>query len=118
MTDVTPEITDIRLLQKQRILELSFVGDGTFQLSCEYLRVFSPSADVRGHAGEEGELVLDKQDVNISGIEPVGNYAIRLIFDDGHQTGIYSWQWLYDLAQRQEELWQQYLQRVAQRQST
>jgi DUF971 family protein len=112
--DASSVLTEIKLLQKQRVVELCFADGQRFCLSCEYLRVFSPSAEVRGHGGQAGQLVLDKQQVNIVAIEPVGNYAVRFIFDDGHQTGIYSWVWLYELATQHDSHWQHYLQRVAQ----
>ena len=109
-----PIPTDIKLLQKTRVLEIIFDDSKKFSLPCEYLRVYSPSAEVRGHHGQDGVLVTDKQNVNITGIDPIGNYAVRLIFDDGHRTGIYSWETLYDLGVNQEKYWQDYLQRVAQ----
>ncbi|MBS0359425.1 MAG: DUF971 domain-containing protein [Proteobacteria bacterium] len=93
--------TDIKLHQKSKLLEIQFSDGKTFQLSCEYLRVNSPSAEVRGHGGQGGVAVTGKQDVNITGIDPVGNYAIKLVFDDGHQTGIYSWEYLYQLGMQQ-----------------
>ena len=81
-------------------------------MSCEYLRVYSPSAEVRGH----GQAVLQtgKKDVNIIGIDPIGNYAVKLVFDDGHNSGIYSWETLYDLGVQQQHLWQQYLAKLEQ----
>lgn len=108
-----PIPVDIKLLQKSRTLEITFDNNQKFSLSCEYLRVFSPSAEVRGHGADEGKLVTDKQSVNIIGIDPVGNYAVKLVFDDGHNTGIYSWQMLYDLAANHQKNWQRYLERVA-----
>ncbi|MEE9452742.1 MAG: DUF971 domain-containing protein [Gammaproteobacteria bacterium] len=103
--------TDIKLLQKSRRLEIQFDDGQKFSLSCEYLRVHSPSAEVRGHGKKI--LQIGKQDVNIIGIDPVGNYAIRLVFDDGHNSGIYSWETLYDLSVNQEKYWQTYLEEVA-----
>lgn len=82
-------------------------------LSCEYLRVYSPSAEVRGHGAGQEVLQVGKESVNITGIEPVGNYAVRLTFSDGHDTGLYSWDYLYDLAEHQDTLWQAYLERLA-----
>ncbi len=111
--DKQPTPTEIKLLQKIRILEVAFDTGEHFALSCEYLRVFSPSAEVRGHGLSEGNLVFGKQDVNIVGIDPVGNYAVKLIFDDGHQTGIYSWKVLYELGINQTNNWQRYLERLA-----
>lgn len=108
-----PAPIDIKLLQKSRILEITFDNKEKFSLPCEYLRVFSPSAEVRGHGAVEGKLVTDKQKVNIIGIDPVGNYAVKLVFDDGHNTGIYSWETLYNLAINYQKNWQRYLERVA-----
>lgn len=105
--------TEIKLLQKDKVLELTFDTGEHFVLPCEYLRVYSPSAEVRGHGLEQPKLVLNKQEVNIIGIDPVGHYAVKLIFDDGHSSGIYSWETLYDLAKNYAEKWQLYLQRVA-----
>lgn len=90
------DITDLKLLQKQKVLEVTFSNGEFYRLSCEYLRVNSPSAEVRGHGNPV--LQLGKENVNIIGIDPVGHYGVKLIFDDGHQTGIYSWDLLYDLA--------------------
>lgn len=109
-----PRPTDIKLLQKSRLLQIHFDNGEEFSLPCEYLRVHSPSAEVRGHGGKEGKLPVGKQDVNIIGIDPVGNYAVKLIFDDGHDTGIYSWETLYDLSVKQQYYWQQYLAKSAQ----
>jgi DUF971 family protein len=104
--------TDIRLHQKSRILEIEF-DDGTqFQLPCEYLRVYSPSAEVRGHGPGQEVLQTGKEKVNITAIEPVGNYAVRLQFDDDHNTGLYSWDLLYKLGANQESLWLDYLDRL------
>lgn len=112
--DKYPTPTEIKLLQKSRILEITFDTGEQFSLSCEYLRVFSPSAEVRGHGIGEGVLVTGKKNVNIISIEPVGNYAVKLVFDDGHQTGIYSWKTLYELSINQATNWQRYLERLAQ----
>lgn len=109
-----PVPTKIKLLQKQRLLQITFDNGRHFVLPCEYLRVFSPSAEVRGHGVGEPKLITGKQDVNITSIEPVGNYAIKLIFDDGHNSGIYSWHVLYDLAINQETNWQHYQLRLQQ----
>jgi DUF971 family protein len=105
--------TEIRLHQTSRLLEVAFEDGARFQLPCEYLRVFSPSAEVRGHGPGSGVLVTGKEKVNITAIEPVGNYAVRLVFDDGHSTGLYSWNILYDLGANQEPNWQDYLRRLA-----
>jgi DUF971 family protein len=82
-------------------------------LSCEFLRVYSPSAEVRGHGPGQEVLQIGKESVNITGIEPVGNYAVKLIFSDGHDTGLYSWDYLYDLAKNYEALWLEYLGRLS-----
>ena len=113
LTSDTPRPTDIRLHQKSRQLELSFDNGTQFRLTCEFLRVFSPSAEVRGHGPGQETLQTGKENVNIIGIEPVGQYAIKLTFSDGHDTGLYSWDYLYDIASRQESLWKGYLQRLA-----
>ncbi|HEB93821.1 MAG TPA: DUF971 domain-containing protein [Gammaproteobacteria bacterium] len=105
--------TDIKLHQKSRVLEIIFDDGAHFELSCEYLRVYSPSAEVRGHGPGQEVLQLGKENVNITGIEPVGNYAVKLEFDDGHNTGIYSWDTLYTLGSEQETLWAEYLERLA-----
>ncbi|VAW93989.1 FIG00899427: hypothetical protein [hydrothermal vent metagenome] len=104
--------TDIKLHQKSRVLEIIFDDGAHFELSCEYLRVYSPSAEVRGHGPGQEVLQLGKENVNITGIEPVGNYAVKLEFDDGHNTGIYSWDTLYTLGSEQETLWAEYLERL------
>ena len=104
--------TEINLHQKSRSLELAFEDGKTFNLPCEYLRCFSPSAEVRGHAPGQEVLQKGKENVNITAIDPVGNYAICLHFDDGHNTGIYSWETLYDLGVNQEKYWQEYLERL------
>ena len=108
----TPRPTEIKLHQTSRKLELAFDNDQRFSLSCEFLRVHSPSAEVRGHGPGQETLQLGKEDVNILGIEPVGHYAIKLVFSDGHDTGLYSWDYLYDIAVNHETLWQDYLSRL------
>ena len=114
MPSNTPRPTDINLHQKSRVLEISFDDGNTFKLPCEYLRVYSPSAEVRGHGPGQEVLQLGKENVNIEKLEPVGNYALQLYFDDGHNTGIYSWETLYLLGTNQSELWQEYLDRLEQ----
>lgn len=109
-----PRPTNIRLLHKSRILEVAFDDGAEFRLPCEYLRVYSPSAEVQGHGPGQEVLQTGKEEVNISEIEPVGSYAVRLIFDDGHQTGIYSWDRLYKLGVMQDEYWAAYLKRLEQ----
>lgn len=113
LTPSTPRPTDIRLHQTSRKLEIVFDDGAHFSLPCEFLRVYSPSAEVRGHGAGQEVLQVGKEDVNIVGIEPVGLYAVKLAFSDGHDTGLYSWDYLYDLGSRQAELWQTYLERLA-----
>ncbi|MCP5158739.1 MAG: DUF971 domain-containing protein [Gammaproteobacteria bacterium] len=104
--------TEIKLHQNSRILEVAFEDGARFRLPCEYLRVFSPSAEVRGHGPGTETLVTGKEQVNITAIEPVGHYAVKLVFDDHHATGLYSWNILYDLGLNQENHWQDYLRRL------
>lgn len=106
----TPRPTDIRLHRASHLLEVAFDSGETFSLPCEYLRVHSPSAEVMGHGPGQRVLQVGKRDVNIEEIHPVGNYAVLLKFDDGHQTGIYSWSVLHDLGRNQEQYWHEYLQ--------
>lgn len=110
---VTPQPTEIKLHQKSRLLEVSFADGRSFRLPCEFLRVYSPSAEVRGHGPGQEVLQAGKKDVTIEKIEPVGHYAIQLRFSDGHDTGIYSWDLLYDYGMHQEQMWQHYLKRMA-----
>jgi DUF971 family protein len=112
MSKNTPIPKEINLHQKSRLLELTFDDGEHFELSCEYLRVYSPSAEVRGHGPGEEVLQVGKADVNIDKIEPVGTYAIQLYFDDGHDTGIYSWEWLYHIGKNHDRLWQEYLDKM------
>jgi len=107
-----PSPTEIKLHQKSRILEISFAGGKTFQFPCEFLRVYSPSAEVRGHGPGQEVLQVGKKNVEIKHIEPVGTYAIQLTFSDGHDTGIYSWDLLYDYGLHQEEMWRRYVKRM------
>lgn len=104
--------TEIHLHQTSRVLEIRFEDDSNFKLSCEYLRVHSPSAEVMGHGPGQEVLQVGKEDVNIDSIEPVGNYAIKLLFDDNHSSGIYTWDYLYSLGANYEENWQRYLERL------
>ena len=99
----------IRLLKKSRLLKLEFDDGSAFELSCEFLRVHSPSAEVRGHAPGQSVLQLGKEHVGIDKIEQIGNYALKLCFDDGHDSGLYSWGYLYELGKHQGRYWQQYL---------
>ena len=104
-----PTVTEINLHRVSRVLELSFDDGSNFKLPAEYLRAFSPSAEVMGHGPGQRKVPLGKEKVNIDQIEPVGNYAVVLHFDDEHNTGIYSWETLYNLGKHFEDLWQQYL---------
>ena len=110
----TPRPTEIKLHQKSRILEIAFDDGQRFSLPCEYLRVFSPSAEVRGHGPGQEVLQVGKRDVEIKEIEPVGNYAVKLVFSDGHDTGLYSWEYLHELGEKQETSWKSYLARLEQ----
>jgi DUF971 family protein len=107
-----PLPTDIKLHQKSRVLEIAFEDGSRFELSCEYLRVYSPSAEVRGHGPGQEILQLGKEDVTITAIRPVGNYAIAPSFSDGHDSGIYTWEMLYNLGLHQTELWNEYLKKL------
>jgi DUF971 family protein len=108
----TPQPTEIKLHQASRVLEIAFADGQTFRLPYEFLRVYSPSAEVRGHGPGQETLQVGKREVTIDNVEPIGHYALRPTFSDGHDTGIYSWDYLYDLGLRQEELWQRYLRRL------
>jgi DUF971 family protein len=104
--------TDIRLHKKTALLELKYADGGIYTLPAEFLRVHSPSAEVRGHGPGQEVLQTGKLNVKISTIEPVGNYAVRLHFDDDHNTGIFSWEYLRELALHQQQMWDEYLQRM------
>jgi len=108
-----PIPTEITLHQSSRVLEVAFSDGRVFQLPCELLRVYSPSAEVRGHGPGQEVLQVGKRDVQITAIEPVGTYAVKLVFSDGHDTGLYSWDTLYELGRDREQLWQRYLRRLA-----
>ena len=108
----TPTPTEIKLHQKSRLLEIAFADGSRFNLPCEFLRVYSPSAEVRGHGPGQEVLQIGKINAEITGIEPVGTYAINLAFTDGHNTGIYSWDYLYELGSHQEAMWDHYLARM------
>ena len=110
-----PLATEIRLRRATRVLEVSFADGSRFELPFEYLRVHSPSAEVKGHGGPGQEvLVLGKEKVGIAAIEPVGQYAVKLVFDDGHDTGLYTWKYLYELGHERTQKWARYLARRAQ----
>ena len=107
-----PHPTAIKLHQATRALEITFDDGHTFRLPYEFLRVYSPSAEVRGHGPGQEVLQVGKREVTIPEVEAVGHYAIRPTFSDGHNSGIYSWEYLYDLGVRQDSLWQRYLERL------
>jgi len=107
-----PIPTEINLNKKDRMLTLTFDDGQQFELSCEYLRVNSPSAEVQGHGPGEGVLQVGKENVAIDSIEAVGSYAILLRFDDGHDTGIYAWDTLYNLGANKDAIWKDYLERL------
>ncbi len=110
MKKESPQPESINLHQKSRILEITFSDGQNFELSCELLRVYSPSAEVKGHGPGQSVLQTGKENVSITRIEPVGHYAVKLIFDDGHETGLYSWAYLYELGENKDALWKDYLQ--------
>ncbi|NMG34188.1 DUF971 domain-containing protein [Azoarcus sp. TTM-91] len=110
----TPLPTAITLHRKSRILEIAFDDGSRFELPFEFLRVYSPSAEVRGHGPGQEVLQLGKREVEVLGLEPVGNYALKPSFSDGHDSGLYSWDYLYMLGRDQATLWQTYLDRLAQ----
>ena len=112
MSDATPRPTEIRLRKSSGTVAVSFDSGESFELSFEYLRVFSPSAEVRGHGTEI--LQVGKERVKVTGVEPVGNYAVRLLFDDGHDSGLYSWPVLHELGRNHAVNWQRYLDRLKQ----
>jgi len=107
-----PHPTAIKLRTQSRLLAISFDDGSSYELPFEYLRVYSPSAEVRGHGLGQETLQLGKHEVSIKGIEPTGQYALRLIFDDGHDSGLYTWAYLQELGQTYAQKWQQYLDRL------
>jgi DUF971 family protein len=110
----TPRPTDITLHQASGVLDVTFDDGRKFTLPVEYLRVFSPSAEVRGHGPGQEVLQVGKRSVGIKAIEPVGVYAVKFVFSDGHDTGIYSWDYLYELGVKQDAQWKSYLARLEQ----
>jgi len=104
--------TEIKLHQKSRVMEIAFDDGRTFRLPYEYLRVYSPSAEVRGHGPGQEVLQTGKQSIEIRSMEAVGSYAVQPLFSDGHGTGIYSWDYLYDLGKNQDKLWKEYLDKL------
>jgi DUF971 family protein len=112
LTENTPRPIDIRLHQASRLLEIKFDNNTECMLSCEFLRVYSPSAEVKGHGPGQETLQIGKELVNITAIEPIGNYAVKLVFSDGHDTGLYSWDYLYYLGENYEAMWQDYIAKL------
>ncbi|AVG15980.1 DUF971 domain-containing protein [Chromobacterium sp. TRC.1.1.SA] len=104
---------EIQLHQVSKILEIAFDDGARFELPCEYLRVYSPSAEVRGHGAGQEKLQSGKMHVGITALEPVGHYALKITFDDGHDSGLYSWTYLYELGAKRGQYWQQYLDKLA-----
>ena len=104
---------ELRLNPEKTALRVAFTNGVSEALSAEMLRVMSPSAEVRGHSPAERKLIAGKRDATIRKVEPVGNYAVKLVFSDGHDTGLFTWDYLYELAQRKEELWDEYLKEIA-----
>jgi len=111
-TDSGPAPTEIKLHQKSRVMEIAFADGRTFRLPYEFLRVHSPSAEVRGHGPGQEVLQTGKREVEIRVLEPVGSYAVQPTFSDSHATGIYSWEYLYHLGENQDRLWAEYLERL------
>ena len=105
--------TEIKLHQKSRVLEIQFSDGRAFRLPYEFLRVYSPSAEVRGHGPGQEVLQVGKKEIEIRTLEPVGSYAVQPVFSDGHSTGIYSWDYLYELGEKQEKMWSEYLGKLA-----
>jgi DUF971 family protein len=112
LQETMPTPTEIRLKKEPRVVVIAFDDGNEFEYTFEYLRVHSPSAEVRGHGPGQETLQVGKADVLISAIEPVGRYAVKLVFDDGHDSGLYDWQYLYDLGLDMERNWQSYLDRL------
>jgi DUF971 family protein len=110
--------TELKLKKSARELEVHYADGSSYRLSAEYLRVHSPSAEVTGHRAGEGMLVTGKQSVGIAAIEPVGRYAVRLVFDDGHDTGLYTWQVLDELCRKRDTKWRRYLERLGEQGSS
>jgi DUF971 family protein len=104
--------TEIKVRTRSRVLEVAFDDGATFLLPFEYLRTHSPSAEVKGHGPGQEVLVLGKQDVGIRAVEPVGQYAVKLVFDDGHDSGLFTWKYLRDLGENQKDNWSKYQARV------
>lgn len=112
-TNLTPWPVELRLKKSERTLAVAFDDGAVFTLPAELLRVWSPSAEVKGHGGVGGTLVSGKRSVGIAGLDPVGNYAVRIAFDDGHKTGLYTWAYLRELGETQSAKWAEYEARLA-----
>ena len=110
-----PWPTELRLRQDRKVLAITFDNGETFELPAEYLRVRSPSAEVQGHSPAERRTVTGKQEVQILELNPVGNYAVRPVFDDTHSTGIFSWDYLFELGRNREKFWRDYLAELAEK---
>ena len=108
-----PLPTEVRLRTRSRVLEVAYGPDERYELPFEYLRVYSPSAEVRGHGPGQETLQLGKHEVGVKAVEPVGRYAVRIVFDDGHDSGLYTWGYLRELGRTREEKWRRYLERLA-----
>ena len=113
--ETRPWPTELRLAKDRRTLAVAFEGGKSFALPAEYLRVKSPSAEVQGHAPDERKTVPGKKDVEITAVDPIGNYAVRLAFDDLHSTGIFTWDYLLELGENQDRYWQDYLKELAEK---
>lgn len=109
---MSPTPTEIRLRKTSRVLAVSFDDGAQFELPFEYLRVYSPSAEVMGHGPGQETLQTGKEDVSITAVEPVGHYAVRLVYSDGHDTGLYTWQYLHELGTEKEARWRAYLDKL------
>jgi DUF971 family protein len=114
VSDSGPVPTEIKLHQKSRLMEVAFDDGKAFRLPYEYLRVYSPSAEVRGHGPGQEVLQVGKREIEIRTLDPVGSYAVQPTFSDGHATGIYSWDYLYHLGENHDRLWAEYLQKLEQ----
>ena len=112
MSDQHPSPTDIQLHQQSRVLEIAYDDGARFRLPCEYLRVYSPSAEVRGHSPYTAKLQVGKEGVNITNLAQIGTYALKIFFDDGHNSGLYDWRYLYKLGRAWQPYWFDYLDRL------
>ena len=112
MNEKSPVPIGIELHRQSKTLDLKYPNNENYTLNCEYLRVYSPSAEVRGHGEGQETLQVGKINVTITNIQPVGNYAVQLTFSDGHDTGLYSWEYLYELCTHRQQYWDDYLKRL------